>query len=230
MLEPEALTLANKIFQAVFDCENPYTLAELKEKFAFDLTLPVAVKDFETGELTYTAAPNADKFITCQNAEAREWLRPRRTVAGLQEVLDDWTQLNTMVTERVYHSTNVHASDPIYDSVNVYGSTNCGRGKNLIYCDNSYNCDSCIACLNSGELNYCIRVNDSSACTNSYGVICSGKITNSLFIQDANNLHECMFCAHIEQREYHIANMPFEKDEYFYIKSQVVKWLLSKPA
>ena len=37
MLTSEALTVANKIFQAVFGQDNPYTLTELKDKFAFDI-------------------------------------------------------------------------------------------------------------------------------------------------------------------------------------------------
>ncbi len=226
MLKPEVLEVANKIFQAIFACDNPYSLAELKAKFAFDLQLPTEVKDSRTGETTYTAVPNAKRFITDKNSYEQKWERPYRPLKNLGEILAAWEEINDMTTERVYHSENVHASDPIYGSVNVYGSTNCGQSKNIIYCDNTYNSNFCLACCRSGGINFCIRVDDSSECGNSYSVICSNKITNSFFIQDANNLHECMFCSHMEQRKYCIANMQFEKDEYLYIKSQVIKWIL----
>lgn len=226
MLKNEALVVANKIFQAVFGCDNPYSLEELKDKFAFDLQLPVEVKDHTTGQTTYTSMPNAKKYVTEANTYDREWIQPYRPLKNLNDILSAWDEINDMTTERAYHSENVHASDPIYDSVNVYGSTNCGESQNIIYCDNTYNSNFCLASCRSGKIDFCIRVDDSSSCSNSYGVICSNKITNSYFIQDANNLHECMFCSHIEQRQYCIANMQFEKDEYFYIKSQITNWIL----
>lgn len=51
-------------------------------------------------------------------------------------------------------------------------------------------------------------------------------ISNSLFIQDSNSLHECMFCSHIANKRYCIANMQFEKEEYFAIKKQVIDWIV----
>lgn len=227
MLTSEALTVANKIFQAVFGQDNPYTLTELKDKFAFDIDLPLEVKDSTTGEKTYTAVPNADSYITEPNSWKREnWMLPTQPISSMQQLLEIWQSINYMTTERVYHSQNVHASDPIYNSTNVYGSTNCGRGENLIYCNDSYDCSFALACCRSGSVNFCIRADDSNTCTNSYNVICSNKITNSMFIQDANTLHECIFCSHIEHHEYCIANMQFSKDEYFYLKSQIIRWIL----
>jgi len=226
MLKAETLEVANKIFRAVFGCDNPFTLEQLRQKFAFDLQLPTEVKDYSTGETTYSSVPNAQRFMTDKNTYKHEWARPYRPLSSLDEILSAWAEINDMTTERVYHSENVHASDPIYDSVNVYGSTNCGQSKNIIYCDNAFSSSFCLASCRSNNINFCIRVDDSGSCSNSYGVICSNKITNSFFIQDANNLHECMFCAHLEQRKYCIANMQFEKDEYFYIKPQIIKWIL----
>lgn len=228
MLKPEALETTNKIFRAVFDRDNTFSLDELKQKFAFDLILPVEVKDSSTGETTYTAVPNAKKFMTDHNTYQHDWTRPYRPLHSLGDILKAWDEINDMTTERVYHSENVHASDPIYDSLNIYGSTNCAKSKNLVFCDNDFESSFCLACCRSGNLSFCIRVDDSSFCSNSYSVICSNKITNSFFIQDANTLNECMFCAHIEQREYCIANMQFEKDEYFFLKRQIIDWLLDE--
>ena len=63
-------------------------------------------------------------------------------------------------------------------------------------------------------------------CHNSYNVVCSGKISNSFFIQDCNTLYECMFCSHISNKRYCIANMQFEEEEYFEIKNSIIEWIL----
>lgn len=231
MKAPQALDVTNKIFQAIFGQDNPYSLEQLREKFAFDIALPTEVKDSITGETTYTALPNAERFITNRNSEQKDadsgWLRPRRAVRNLQEILDAWNEINFTTTERVYNSENVTASDPIYESRNVYGSTNCGKCQNILFCDGTYKSQFALACQRSNNANFCIRADDSNACTNSYSVICSGKISNSMFIQDCSALHECIFCSHISNREYCIANMQFEPDEYFYVKSQIIKWILA---
>ena len=99
--------------------------------------------------------------------------------------------------------------------------------KNAIYCDGLGDSENIIASQRTSTSSFCIRVDDSANCTNSYNVICSNKISNSFFIQDANNLNECMFCSHMSNRRYCIANMQFEKEEYFEIKAEIIKWILS---
>lgn len=231
MLQPQTLETATKIFQAVFGRDNPYSIEQLKNKFAFDIILPVEVRDYTNNETTYTVLPNAKKFITIKNIDElgakQDWLRPKQPVKNLRELLKLWDEINSTTTERVYNSENVHNSDPIYESENVYASTNCGQCKNIIFCDGTYRSDYALACQRSNNANYCIRVDDSNACTNSYNVICSGKISNSMFIQDCGQLYECIFCAHISNHEYCIANMQFSEDEYYYLKKQIIKWIFS---
>lgn len=231
MTESQIYQTTNKIFQAVFGRDNPYGLAELKSKFAFDIILPVAVPDSTTGETTYTVLPNAQKFITNTNSDKHDaiesWLQPKRKLTGIKDLLAAWEAINYTTTERVYNSENVTASDPIYESINVYNSTNCGECKNIIFCDGTYKSEFALACQRSNNCNFCVRADDSNACTNSYNVICSGKISNSLFVQDCSNLHECIFCSHISNQEFCIANMQFERDEYFALKPQIIKWIFS---
>lgn len=103
----------------------------------------------------------------------------------------------------------------------------CRECKNTIFSDGCANSEFIIASQRTGKSSYCIRVDDSGSCMNSYNVICSAKISNSFFIQDCNSLYECMFCSHISNRRYCIANMQFEENEYFEIKKQIVNWILS---
>lgn len=219
--------IANKTFRAIFDQDNPYTLDELKKRFAFDIKLPAEVQDSTTGEKTYTAMPNAERYITNANQEQREdWLQPKRVIKSLPELLQLWSEVNLTTTERVYNSDDVVASDPIYQSAHVYNSTNCNNCQHIIYCDGTHASNYAIACQRSGNLSYCLRVDDSANCSNSYNVICSGKISHSFFIQDASNLHECIFCSHLANHEYCIANMQFEPEEYYKLKAKIIQWIL----
>lgn len=222
----------NKIFQAIFGRNNPYDLETLEQKFAFDIKLPTEVKDSTTGEITYTAAPNAKQFITDANSQVygddKGWIQPKCEIESLDQILELWQKVNYMTTERAYDCENVIKSDPVYNSTNVYKSTNCGACHDIVFCDGTYESNFSMSCQRSTGLNYCLRVDDSNSCTNSYNVICSGKISNSMFIQDCGELHECIFCSHISNREYHIANMPFSETEYFALKAKIIAWIFKQ--
>ncbi len=230
MTEATILAITNQIFQAIFGQDSPYTLEQLKAQFASDIQLPTAVKDSATGEITYSAMPNAEKYITDANSgkrsESQGWLQPQRPIKGMKDLLQAWQEINYITTERVYDSENVAMSDPIYHSQNVYNSTNCGGCKNIIFCDGTYDSEFAIACQRSTGANFSIRVDDSNTCANSYHVICSSKISNSLFIQDASDLYECMFCSQLNNQKYCIANMQFDEKTYFQIKAKVIQWIL----
>ncbi len=231
MTEAENLKIANDIFQNIFGRNNPYSLNDLLDKFAFDIALPTPVHDAETGEQTWSALPNMKNYLTDHNVSVRDstdgWMRPQRPLANLQDLLSAWQEINFTTTERIYDSENVSASDPIYNSQNVYRSTNCGRCKNILFCDGTFDSENILACQRSSDLNFCIRTDDSNTCSNCYQVICSGKISNSFFIQDCNSLHECMFCSHIAQHQFCIANMQFPEAEYFALKQEIINWILS---
>lgn len=230
MKDNSFLEIAEQIFTSIFGRKSELTLEAIRTKFAFDIKLPTKVKDSLTGETTYSAMPNVESYMKLSNLDRYDqdkgWLLPKQDVSSLDEVIKIWKSINYTTTERAYDSENVVASDPIYGSVNVYASTNCGQCKNILFCDGTYDSEFALACQRSTGINFCLRVDDSNSCTNSYNVICCTKISNSFFIQDASNLNECLFCSHISDREYCIANMQFEREEYFHIKQQVIKWIL----
>lgn len=231
MDKKQTMLEANKIFKAIFGKESPYNLGEILNKFAFDVKLPQKVHDSTTGEITWTQSINSSRFIKQDNMEAYDekygWIQPKREVQNLNDILKLWKRVNYTTTERVYDCINVSESDPLYRCENVFRSTDLRNCKNAIFSDGSGDCESIIACQRTSNSSFCIRVDDSANCTNSYNVICSNKISNSFFIQDANNLNECMFCSHISNKRYYIANMPFGAEEYFAIKAEIIKWILS---
>lgn len=223
--------IINKIFVNIFDKQNPYTIKQILDKFAFDIKLPKKVNDQTTNETTYASSINSGKFITLKNQREKDlkdgWMLPKQEIQSLEELLKIWDSVNFTTTERVYDSINVEKSDTIYRCNNIYHSTNCNDAKNLVFCDSCGRSEYLLASQRSFDCNFCMRTDDSVNCSNSYNVICSGKISNCLFIQDSSNLHECIFCSHIANKSFCIANMQFEEEEYYEIKKIIIDWILN---
>lgn len=222
--------IIDKIFDNIFDEKNRYSLEEILDKFAFDIKLPQKVNDFTTNEITWTDSINSKKFITNKNMEQKDitegWMLPKQLLNNLQDLINIWNKINLTTTERIYDSINVCESDTIYRCENVYRYSNCSDSKNIVYCDSCGSGEYLLASQRSSFCTFCIRTDDSKNCSNSYSVICSNKISNSFFIQDCFNLYECMFCSHIANKRFCIANMQFEEEEYYVIKKEIVKWIL----
>lgn len=231
MKDKEALEKINKIFINIFGKNNIYTLDEILSKFAFDIKLPQKVYDSLTLKETWAESINPTKFITQRNMELYDsqhgWMQKKKELNSLEDIIKVWKKINLTTTERIYDSENVSKSDTIYMSENIYRCLDCRKCKNAIFCDGCADSEYIIGCQRTANSNFCIRVDDSGNCENSYNVICSSKISNSFFIQDCKELDECMFCSHIANKKYVIANMQFEKEEYFEIKKQIVSWILT---
>ena len=232
MNDSKALEIINRIFKNIFDLDNQFDLDKVYEKFAFDVKLPKQVNDSITNEVTWADSINSGKFITNDNMmkkdESTGWMLEKRNINDLQDIIDIWNSINLTTTERVYDSINVVKSDTIYRCENVYHSTGCNDCKNIVYCDSCSNCEYLIASQRSYSCTFSIRCDDSKNCSNSYNVICSNKVSNSLFIQDCFDLYECMFCSHIASKRFCIANMQFEEEEYYEIKRVIIDWILSQ--
>lgn len=226
-----ALEIVNKIFENVLGVKCPFTIGEVLEKFAFDIKLPKKVYDTTTNQETWADSISSGKYITLENMEKKDketgWMLERREITSFDELLKIWGSVNLTTTERVYDSMDVSQSDTIYRCEKIFHSTDCSDSKNLVYCDSCGNSEFLLASQRTGSSNYCIRCDDSVNCSNSYNVICSNKIINSLFIQDCFDLFECMFCSHIASKKYCIANMQFEKEEYFEIKEMIINWIIN---
>lgn len=231
MNEKIALEIVNKIFENVLGVRCPFNIDEVLEKFAFDIKLPKKVYDTTTNQETWADSISSGKYITLENMEKKDketgWMLERREISSFDELLQVWGSVNLVTTERVYDSMDVSQSDTIYRCEKIFHSTDCSDSKNLVYCDSCGNSEFLLASQRTGSSNYCIRCDDSVNCSNSYNVICSNKIIKSLFIQDCFDLYECMFCSHIASKKYCIANMQFEKEEYFEIKKMIIGWILN---
>ena len=232
MNNKECKNVIDEFFMEIFKQKCPIDIDDLLAECAFDIRLPNKVIDAVTGDETWASSINSNKYISQTNMEKYDeykgWMRPKKEISSLDDIIKLWDKVNYTTTERVYDSINVSKSDTIYNCENIYRSQDCRSCKNTIFSDGCGDSEYIIACQRSSNCNYSMRVDDSNSCSNSYNVICSSKISNSFFIQDANSLHECMFCSHIANRRYCIANMQFEKEEYMEIKAEVEKWIINQ--
>ena len=210
----------SKIFYSIFEKDISLEVDEIYKKYAFDINLPVQVKDSMTGEETWSIIENAPKYITQRNIMFRNFIR------FINYIIKNWEKANFITTERLYNSTNCIKCDTIYNCNNIYHSVDLTKCSNSFFCDGCRNCELMIASQRTTDSINCLRVDDSSSCSNSFNVICSGKIANSYFIQDCSDLYECIFCSHISNRKFCIGNMQYEEDEYYQIKKTIVNWIL----
>jgi len=231
MSPEEAKQLLDKIVGSVFGYENPLSLDEAMQKFAFDLRLPQQVQDYTTGETTWALSVNPSKFITLENVrktnQDTEWMLPKRQLNTIEDVITAWAETNATTTERQNDSANVGQSDSINNSENIFRSVDIRDSKNVLFSEGGNNLEYVVAASRSNAASFCIRVEDSRLCSNSFNVLWSAKVTNSFFVQDCFDIMDCMFCSHIAGKRFCIANMQFTEEEYAAIKDKVVKWILT---
>lgn len=231
MKDNDAKQLLDKVIGQIFGYQNPYSLEDARNKFAFDVQLPLQVSDTTTGQPTWAQSVGPTKFITMDNARQRaavdDWMLPKRPINSLQDILTIWNETNHMTTERMIESSNISQSDNIYNSENIYNSQDCSASKNLLWCDSVHRSEFTVASQRSQALSFCLRTEDSKEISNSFSVIWSGKVANSLFIQDCYDVTDSMFCSHIASKRFCIANMQFSEDEYRKTRDEVVRWILT---
>ena len=229
MNEADAQAVLDKIIGQIFGFKNPLTLEQFRQKYAFDVRLPIQVNDTTTGEATWTQSANPTKFITVKNAWDRlDWdQRPPRQFNSIQDILAAWNEVNYTATERHLDSVHIGESDNIYTFENVFRSQDINKSKNILFSDGVVESEFVVAGQRSHGLSFCARVEDSNTCSNSFAVIWSKKVVNSFFIEDCGDMYECMFCSHITNKQFCIANIQFEEAEYRRLKDMVLRWILT---
>ncbi len=228
----QAKEILDKIVKQVFGVENPLTLEQCVEKFAFDVRLPEKVKDSTDGTDTWASSTNPTKFIKMDNARdngANESLGLYATqpIKDLADILSKWEHVNLTTSEFAIDSLNISESDMIMNSENVLRSVNIDRSKNVLFSDSVFDSEFMFASQRSGLSTFCIRADDSIRCTNSFGASRSADLTNCIMMHDCGDMQDSMFCSNMKGRQYCIANMQFEKEEYFRLRKQVIEWILS---
>jgi hypothetical protein len=230
MTPAQAQQLLDKIIGQVFGYQNPLSLEQFMQKYAFDIRLPVQVNDSTTGEVTWAGSNNASKFITMANARKRgedQDLMPARPLPDIQSILAAWSETNFMSTERQMEAINIAESDNIVQSENVFRSQFIQRSKNILFSDAMHDSEFIAASQRSQTSSFSVKVDDSQNISNSFFVTWSNKVNNSFFINDCFDVTDCMFCTNTAGKQYCIANMQYTQEEYMKIKDMVVRWILT---
>jgi len=224
-----AKEILDKIMGQIFGFQNPYSLEQFMQKYAFDIRLPVQVNDSTTGEPTWAQSANPTRFITMNNAHTKlgDGMRPPRPLGSIQDILGAWNEINLTATERQIESLNVGESDNIYNSENVYRSQDISRCKQVLFSDGIMDCEYIASGQRSQTSSFCARLEDSKECSNSFSVSWSGKVVNSMFIHYCYDMYESLFCSHVTSKKFCVANMQYEEAEYRKIKEMVVRWILT---
>ncbi len=238
MTSQQAKEILDKIVGQVFGYQNPLSLEQFMQKYAFDVRLPSQVSDSLTGEPTWASSTNPTKFLSMENARQQVadssfgvgdgFMVAKRDLRSIQDMLQAWSAVNFTTTERQVESLNVAESDCVYNSENVYRSQDINYSKNVIFSDGAQNgCEYVAATQRSQRSTFCIRLEDSQSCTNSFSVSWSNKVSNSFFINDCFDVSDCMFCYNLASKRFCIANMQFEEAEYKKLRDDVVRWILT---
>lgn len=222
-----AKEILDKVVGVIFGYQNPLTLDQAREKFAFDLRLPQQVFDSFSTQPTWASSVNPAQFVSLENPRSRdEWMLPKREINNVEDIITAWAETNYTTTDRQIDSLNVYKSDNIYRSENIYNSCDIRNSKNILFCESGDSYEYVVAGSRSNASSFCIRVEDSQLCTSSFNVIWSNKVSNSFFIQDCFDVMDCMFCSHIAGKRFCIANIQFTEEEYARLKQQVIHWIL----
>jgi hypothetical protein len=231
MNETKAKEIVDKVIGQIFGFQNPLTLDQVYQKFAFDVRLPQQVYDSTTNQPTWAQSTNPTKFITMQNAwdkqDRGEWDVPKHPLNNLQDILTAWNAINFTATERQIDSQNVAKSDNIYFSENVYRSVDVHRSKNIVFSDAAIDSEFIVATQRSNTSSFCMRLEDSQKCSNSFSVSWSEGVVNSFFIHDSKDVQDSIFCSHVTGKRFCVANMQFEEEDYKKIKNMVIRWVLT---
>lgn len=230
MDKQKAKQIADYIFKDVFGVDNSYTLDALQKKFAIDIPLAQKVTCALSKEDTWTISPKEEK-IASQKAIAErfkkdEWMRKRKPFKSIDEILESWEEINYLTGEKYISSKEVAESDGIYNSAHVYKSVSVFDSQNTIFCYKIFDCNYMLASRDNSSCNLGIRMKESIFCSSGFEISWSNKVSKSMYIHDCFDVYECLFCSHVRSKKYCIANMQFDKEEYFKLKKLVIEWIL----
>ncbi len=225
----KAQKIADYIFEDVFGTKNPYSLDEIEKKFAFDIPSAKKIKCSISNIDTWTISPN-EKIATQKAIEERfkkdEWKLKREDFKSIVDILQVWEKINYLTGERYINSIDAMKSDGVYNSASVYHSVSIFDSKNIIFSYKIFDSNYMLASRDNSSSTLGIRMKENIFCSSGFEISWSNKISKSMYIHDSYDLFECLFCSHLRSKKYCVANMQFEKEEYFKIKKMVTDWIL----
>lgn len=121
---------------------------------------------------------------------------PRIGMSSLNNVNSDYTSYCAANKNCYLLIGSEHDQDCMYGNW-VYYSTDC------VDCDFVFKCELCNECVDAENCYNCDFCQDCSTCS------------NSVHCYDCKSCKNCFGCVGLRNKEFHIFNEPFKKDEYF---------------
>lgn len=99
------------------------------------------------------------------------------------------------------------------------------ESENLFYCTRVFKSNMCFDCMNINSSQYCSYCCDCQKCYNTHFSQSSENCNDSYFLYGCKSCRDCIMCAQLRNKEYHILNKEYSKDEYEKRKEEFLKEL-----
>lgn len=223
------IKLSAKIMKRVFGDQVSLDPLEFQQRYLSSVRLPKEVVSQLTNQPAWTSSEALDSFIdqaaVTSEAGRHDWLYPTQDITSEAQLQKLIKRFDFMQASRTYDSHDVFGSDDVARSHDVFNSINVVDSSNIVSCSWIWDSEYLFGCARSGASTYCIGLNEGVKCSDSYQVHGSHKIVKSMFIKSSYDLTECLFCAHLQHKQYCIANMQYDEKTYFELKEKILNWL-----
>lgn len=229
MDEERIKQIVGYIFKDVLGVDKPFTIADIKDQFGMDIPTVKKVKCALSGEDTWSFSKSgqvASQAAIAEKFKQDEWMLKKRNLGSMEDILSAWKEIDYSTGEKYISSTDISESDGVYNSDSVFQSVSVFDSKNIVFCYKIFNSSYMLTSRDDSSCTLGIRVKESIYCSSSFEVSWSNKVSRSMYIHDSFDLFECLFCSHLRSKKYCIANMQFDKEEYYKLKQMVVDWIL----
>lgn len=161
----------------------------------------------------YRAAPWLDAADrTCYRAPTR-----KSTIPSSEVVMSDTIPMNRRDFERALGELK-REHDNRDDNPGSHGCEGCQRCYHCMFTTDSQDCFSCNYCHGCSRCSGCTQCRDCSHCHNCSYCVQSEHCSDSSYLILSENCSDCVFCfgcVGLVEKEFHILNEPFSRDEYF---------------
>ncbi len=230
MDEKEAKKIVDFVFKDVFGRPNPFSLEEIKRRFAYDLELPHRVKDTVSGDYTWMTGNREGRVmstdIIVQQSKKDIWMRPKEKIRDIDDIWSYWDGIAYFAAEKMLDSIDTAECDDIYRSSSVFHSSKVHDSQKIVFSENVRQCKLLVAGHYSDTSTSAIRISNCEHFTSGFSSVWSGHASKCMYLNNCIDMYECMFCSNLRSKKYCIANMQFTKEEYLPLKKMVIDWTI----
>ncbi|MEK7482239.1 MAG: hypothetical protein AAB620_00390, partial [Patescibacteria group bacterium] len=116
----------------------------------------------------------------------------------------------------------------VWNSNNIYMCFDIGYGENVLYSKACHLIKDSVDCTYSKKLELCYECVNTNNSSRNVGLFnCEGCV-DSYFLKSCKNCTSCILCANLRNKNYHILNKPYSKEEFEKIKADYIDGSFSK--